>query len=867
MSKLNLDRDKLELVRRLAEAVILPVHHQVERHSTVAIERCLLRILGVEESQEARHNSPESKSLVQRVLEVLEPEDLTKGVAHWFCLAAHHFPKLPATQLAQKIADGEIRLASLALLSREELELACQRLLEKTFEKVKMAQEQRVLKRPPWHRNSLSLTQAHLGSGDPGQDAQQLQLLAELGIDIIKLERQVGQGLLDEVPSADFKLDSSGPRGTLLTDGYIAQLRELTDSLERKQKRRIALVSNVQGLASPELTWISACEGADYVVCDPFYGVFFRDINLKRSLIDHQFSYRLCALLGLKVHTCFEDYTSDPIKFLSSYVASQLLTLALAKKAGLEDKQVTLGYSFAAEDVSEDALLYEWSELQLLREVFPFSPLQLSSNAPSEEDRLIFHQFSSLLIGYCIQDLGLYQAKSSSGVLYRYLAQLRYAQKFHKVARSAKEEIYFQSHGKLARQARQVFDDAVHLLQKVKLRGLVSSVETGAFLNLAREQSSGLGHEGVFLKGRDYLNPLSILTAPRQSKSGPERREKRSSLRSFKKPGRNPDRNSNRNADRNSEAPRSRVNPKNRVIREAPVAFVPREQPSLPPEAQNLRRSEIKNDLTPKLEDTTASAPQPSNLGAIASIPEVSEVRDANFSPPDEKKSEKFELAAETPSVEAENSLPLKNEKTEEEKPSPPRAPRSRARSPEPPLANTEVLEAEVAKLNFETQEEAVVAEFAKNFEAQEFKAVELNSDSEENKVLVPHKRRSLPIENLAPETPIAAPALENVKTEKSLKSQASTSINAEDKTEIPAPLSEKKASAELAKTEKKSPAPLARRPLRTSSVKKSQDEDKSGDLFSAAEAKSEKDQNVSPAPELDTAKQDSPPHEVEGSD
>ena len=48
MAKLNLDRDKIDLCRELADGIVHPIQKYIDIHSTVSIERAVLRLLGLE---------------------------------------------------------------------------------------------------------------------------------------------------------------------------------------------------------------------------------------------------------------------------------------------------------------------------------------------------------------------------------------------------------------------------------------------------------------------------------------------------------------------------------------------------------------------------------------------------------------------------------------------------------------------------------------------------------------------------------------------------------------------------------------------------------------------------------------------------
>src|SRR5262245_48697774 len=105
MSKLNLDRDQLDSCRKLAESIVAPVLRYVDYHSTLSIERSVLRLFGVE-------GEHQGFPLVNEVVNRIDRRKLSRGIASWFCRALIAHPRLTPSQSAQTIVKGEIHLES-----------------------------------------------------------------------------------------------------------------------------------------------------------------------------------------------------------------------------------------------------------------------------------------------------------------------------------------------------------------------------------------------------------------------------------------------------------------------------------------------------------------------------------------------------------------------------------------------------------------------------------------------------------------------------------------------------------------------------------------------------------------------------------
>jgi beta-lysine 5,6-aminomutase alpha subunit len=93
----------------------------------------------------------------------------------------------------------------------------------------------------------------------------------------------------------------------------------------------------------------------------------------------------------------------------------------------------------------------------------------------------------------------------------RYVA-LKSASYVYRGARHLGDEIRFQPDGIVARRQREVFDEALALLEEVAKDGMMAAIGKARFGDTARTPQGGKGLDGVVEKDPDYFNPfLEIL--------------------------------------------------------------------------------------------------------------------------------------------------------------------------------------------------------------------------------------------------------------------------------------------------------------------------------------------------------------------
>jgi beta-lysine 5,6-aminomutase alpha subunit len=532
MSKLNLDRDKIDQAKQVAEQIVHPVQHFIDRHTTVSIERCVLRLMGVQGPAEENPEGPAPEGrmpLVNQVIDALGPERLERGAGYWLGLVALHHPKLDPTQVARKIAEGKVNLDKLEERTFSEIDGVCQRFLKPQLETLRKNRELKS-KRPPWGNMSQPLRYIIVATGNIHEDLLQAQAAVEMGADIIAVIRSTAQSLLDYVPEG---ATTEGFGGTFATQENFRLMREALREIEKAKKRRVGLTNYSSGLCMPEIAVLGALEGVDYLLNDAMYGILFRDINMKRNFVDQFFSRRICALSGITIQTGEDNYltTAESYKYWFQVLASHFINYAFAKRAGIAESGLALGHAFEMDPTIEDSMLYEWAQAQLVRELFPRAPLKFMPPTKHKSGDIFFSylydgmfNLAGAITGQTIQLLGMHtEAIHNPFIQDRYLS-LKNANYIFRAAKGAKDEIFFQPHGKVARRARQVFDDALRLLKKVRMHGLFRAIEEGAFANVRRRQEDGKGLEGVLHKARDYYTPLQQYLTPRALREAAEGR-------------------------------------------------------------------------------------------------------------------------------------------------------------------------------------------------------------------------------------------------------------------------------------------------------------------------------------------------------
>jgi beta-lysine 5,6-aminomutase alpha subunit len=502
--KLGLDpavvREARELARRAGE----PITELARTHTTVSVERAVLRLAGLDGAD------ADGMPWVNRLTDAVRDEaGLEHGVAQpvWDALLAGGYPSLRS--LAEAAAAGEVTFRVPAGHDAEAARLAASRSVEKGFARIdaRRAERDRMLATTsdppkPW----IYLIVA---TGDIYEDIPQAQAAAREGADIIAVIRSTGQSLLDYVPEGATR---EGYAGTYATQENFRLMRAALDETSRELGRYVRLTNYASGLCMPEIAALAGLERLDMMLNDCMYGIIFRDINPRRTFIDQRFSRQVHARAGIVINTGEDNYltTADAVDAAHTVVVSQLLNEYFGREAGLADAQLGLGHAFEISPAVPDSFLLELAHAQLVRELFPDAPLKympptkhMTGNVFAGYLLDAFFNLCGLMTGQSILLVGM----MTEGIHTPFLADRDLALENVRYVRQAAgrlgDSFRPEPDGFVARRAGDVLGQAVALLRRIGGEGLLTAIAEGTFGVTRRPP------DGVIERAGEYFNPAS----------------------------------------------------------------------------------------------------------------------------------------------------------------------------------------------------------------------------------------------------------------------------------------------------------------------------------------------------------------------
>src|SRR5579884_2345474 len=322
MPHLKLDAALVDEARTLARQIVEPIIDYIGKHTTVAIERATLRLIGVDGVDE--DGVPLPNRVVERARALLPGGVLRPFVAAMI----QHGLEVQAT--AEAIGRGDISLAEGSLEEQGEVQrqvkLGVERIRRRRDEREAMIEE---LGNPP-----MPWLYVIVATGNIYEDIVQAQAAARQGADVIAVIRSTAQSLLDYVP---YGPTTEGFGGTYATQANFQLMRAALDETSREVGRYVRLTNYCSGLCMPEIAAMGALERLDMMLNDALYGIIFRDINMKRTLIDQLFSRRINAAAGIIINTGEDNYltTADALESEHTVIASQFINECFAQIAGI----------------------------------------------------------------------------------------------------------------------------------------------------------------------------------------------------------------------------------------------------------------------------------------------------------------------------------------------------------------------------------------------------------------------------------------------------------------------------------------------------------------------------------------------------
>jgi beta-lysine 5,6-aminomutase alpha subunit len=522
LAELFVEPGKVVRARELAQKAARGVQSFIDRHSTVAIERTVLRLLGI--GGAGARGAPLANLLVDKLRDA---KVLHKGAAWWMGRALKASPGRDPLQAIERIAARPEKLppltpaedAELRETIRADARAAARELRDKIEKRKELKRSLQVGSFPgaPWKYVIVATGNIH-------DDVEQARAAAQQGADVIAVIRSTAQSLLDYVPHGP---TTEGYGGTYATQENFRIMREALDDVSRQLGRYVHLTNYSSGLCMPEIAYMAAAERLDMLLNDAMYGILFRDINMQRTFCDQYFSRRICAFAEIIINTGEDNYitTADADEAAHTVIASQLVNEGFAHLAGMPEELIGFGHSFEIDPAREDTLLREFAMAMMVRELFPRSPIKYMPPTKHKEGDIFFshaYDVMSDLVAIStrqgIQLLGMMtEAMHNPFLMDRYVA-LKAASYVYRAARHLGDEISFKPDGIVARRQREVFDKALALLEEVAKDGMMAAIGKARFGDTARTETGGKGLDGVFERAPDYFNPfLEILESDRRA--------------------------------------------------------------------------------------------------------------------------------------------------------------------------------------------------------------------------------------------------------------------------------------------------------------------------------------------------------------
>ena len=508
MPHLKLDQPLVDEARALARHIVAPVIDYINAHTTVSIERATLRLIGVDGVDET--GVPLPNSIVDSASLLLPGGILRPYVASMLQ------SNLDVQAAAEAIGRSELSLCevnagneSIAKIDEE-----INRLVDQGVERISSRRAERTtlieeLSNPP-----MPWLYVIVATGNIYEDIVQAQAAARQGADVIAVIRSTAQSLLDYVP---FGPTTEGFGGTYATQANFHLMRAALDETSREVGRYIRLTNYCSGLCMPEIAAIGALERLDMMLNDALYGIIFRDINMKRTLVDQLFSRRINAAAGIIINTGEDNYltTADALESEHTVIASQFINERFAQISGLPAEQMGLGHAFEIDPGTPNHLLHEIASAQLVRDLFPGYPVKYMPPTKHMTGDIFrghmldsFFNLVGVLTSQGIQLLGMPTEAIHTPLLQDRFLSIRSALYVFNAARDLGEQFDWREDSLVSRWADQILRDAVDLLRQIDNLGLFKALEAGLFAAIKRSPDGGRGLEGVVKRDEKYFNPF-----------------------------------------------------------------------------------------------------------------------------------------------------------------------------------------------------------------------------------------------------------------------------------------------------------------------------------------------------------------------
>lgn len=507
-NKLHLNTALVDKARASAGRIAADTQSFIDRHTTVAVERAVCRLLGIDGVNQFEVPLPNV------VVSHLEDRGVLGYGAAYYIGNAMAETNLSPNAIALKVDSGELDLTSIPSHSTEEIRGMIDPVARATAEHIKKNVRVRKDYLSEFSDKEGPYLYVIVATGNIYEDITQAVAAAKQGADIIAVIRTTGQSLLDYVP---YGATTEGFGGTYATQENFRLMRAALDEVGKEEKRYIRLCNYCSGLCMPEIAAMGALERLDVMLNDALYGILFRDINMQRTLIDQSFSRVINAYAGVIINTGEDNYltTADAVEEAHTVLASQFINEQFALLSGLPEEQMGLGHAFEIDPDRKDGFLYELAQAEMAREIFPKAPLKympptkfMTGNIFRGHVQDALFNITTILTGQKIHLLGMLTEAIHTPFMSDRALAIENAKYIFNTMEHLGDEITFKEGGIMETRANEVLSKAADLLERMEKTGLFASLEQGVFADIKRQRDGGKGLKGVTLKAEGYFNPF-----------------------------------------------------------------------------------------------------------------------------------------------------------------------------------------------------------------------------------------------------------------------------------------------------------------------------------------------------------------------
>jgi beta-lysine 5,6-aminomutase alpha subunit len=507
-SKLNLNFSMVVKAREAAKKIAFETQKFIDNHTTTTIERTVCRLLGIDGVDE--YDVPLPNIIVDNIK---KGDRLGIGAAIHIGNAILH-TNISPQEIAEKVAKDELNLTELPLKNVAEIKAALNIIAQETLIKISRNKKKRDELLQKFGDKEEPLIYVIVATGNIYEDIIQAQAAARQGVDVIAVIRSTVQSLLDYVP---YGATTEGYGGTYATQENFRLMRKALDEVSEELGRYIRLTNYCSGLCMPEIAAMGAFERLDMMLNDALYGILFRDINMKRTIIDQYFSRMINAYAGVIINTGEDNYltTADAYEAAHTVLASEFINEQFALLAGLKEEQMGLGHAFEMDPNLENGFLYELAQAQMAREIFPKAPLKympptkfMTGNIFKGHIQDAMFNMITIMTNQRIHLLGMLTEAIHTPFMSDRALSIENARYIFNNMKSISDEIVFKKGGLMERRVDEVLNKAYELLKEIEKQGLFKTIEKGIFANIKRPIDGGKGLEGVYKKEEDYFNPF-----------------------------------------------------------------------------------------------------------------------------------------------------------------------------------------------------------------------------------------------------------------------------------------------------------------------------------------------------------------------